>query len=275
MKNKQALWLLTVLPFMFGFTNIAHRGANENEAYTEHSYQAYDRALAQQADYLELDLERTKDGMLVVSHDSNLKRIFGQNLNISDLTFTQLQQYYNKAGEPVHSLQEVFQRYSGDPQIKFMIETRGTGMEQSLVSLINQYNLQNRVLFESFFPASLNKLAQLAPSIPRTQLGGDYHHIGSNQYYASYRYNSDAASYIKQVGKKYLLWGVDDTTAMKQVINSGNVDGLITDFPGRLDQILGVNYYPARQINGHIIVKYRQGYSVNVWNGYGNNATFS
>lgn len=275
MKNKKSLLLLTLLPFIFGFTNIAHRGDNELGKYTEHTYQAYDRALAEQTDYLELDLEQTKDGVLVINHDGTLTRLFGQRLKISDLTYSQLQRYYNQAGEPVHSLEEIFQRYSGDPKIKFMIETRGVGMEDQLVSLINRYGLQNRVLFESFTPASLARLAVLAPSIPRTQLGGEYYNVGNNQYYASYRYDPLAASYLKQNGKKYLLWGVNDASAMKQIIDSGNVDGLITDFPGRLSQILGVKNYPARTINGYIVIKYRPHYSVNVWHGYGTSARFA
>lgn len=282
MKKRNTLYLLAILPFLFGFTNIAHRGANENETYTEHSYAAYDRALSQQADYLEIDLEQTKDGVLVVSHDENLQRLFGVKANICDLTFAELQQYYNKSGEPIHSLQEVFQRYSADPAIKFMIETRGTGrnqrgtgMEQQLVNLVNQYGLQHRVLFESFTPQSLAILAQLAPNIPRTQLGGDYKNVGNNQYWAGYGYNANAASYLKQSGKKYLIWGIDDSAAMRDIVNSGNVEGLITDFPGRLAQILGVSYYPARKINGHIIIKYRPNGSVNIWNGYGKSAVFA
>ncbi|MCH3990661.1 MAG: SLAP domain-containing protein [Lactobacillus sp.] len=282
MNKKNTLWLLAVLPFLFGFTNIAHRGATEGNQSYEHSYAAYDRALSEHADYLELDLEQTKDGVLVVSHDENLKRLYGVNANICNLTFAQLQRYRSKAGEPIHSLQEIFQRYSGDPKIKFMIETRGTGvnqrgtgMEHALVNLVNQYGLQNRVLFESFTPQSLTILAQLAPNIPRTLLGGNYQDIGNNQYWVSYGYNAAAANYLKQSGKKYLIWGVNDAAAMKNIVNSGNVDGLITDFPGRLAQILGVNYYPARQINGYIVIKYNGKGGVNVWNGYGTNAVFS
>lgn len=159
-----------VLPFLFGFTNIAHRGDNEGGKYAEHSFQAYDRAVAEKADYIEMDIHRTKDGVLVVSHDNNIKRNFGANLNITSSRYADLLKYRNKSGEPIHTLKEVFDRYKNNPNIKFMIETKNetspTGMEQQLVNLINSYGLQNRVLFESFSEPSLKVLSQIAPNIP-------------------------------------------------------------------------------------------------------------
>ena len=51
---------------------IAHRGASWDAP--EHTFAAYDLALAQGADWIEQDLQMTRDGQLVVLHDDSLDR---------------------------------------------------------------------------------------------------------------------------------------------------------------------------------------------------------
>ena len=245
---KKAAFIL-ILPFLFGFTNIAHRGDNELGRYPEHSFQAYDHAVINGADYLELDLQKTRDNVLVVSHDNNLGRVFGVDKNIEKSNFQDLRNVTNRDGEPLHSLQEVFTRYKPD-KIKFMVETKDgqVGMEQNLVKLIKYNGLENRILFESFSLDSLKKLAKLAPNIPRTQLGGNYHDIGDNQYFSDGFYDKDAAEYLRRHNKGYILWGVEKPHQMQKMINEG-VTGLITDFPERLKNIMWQNsLLPVHQI---------------------------
>lgn len=279
MKFPKVILGVAALPFLFGFTNIAHRGDNEAGKYAEHSFQAYDRAVAQRANYIEMDIHRTADGVLVVSHDNNLKNNFGANVNITSSKYRDLLKYRNKSGEPIHTLKEVFERYKNNPNVKFMVETKNetapTGMERQLVNLINSYGLQNRILFESFSQPSLKLLAQLAPNIPRTLLGRNYRDIGDNQYFASYYYNQNISDYLKMHGKKYLVFGANDPATMRKLVQQGNIEGIITNFPGELSKILGVTSYPAQDIQGKIIIKYRKNGAVNVWNGYGRSARFS
>lgn len=98
MKFPKVILGVAALPFLFGFTNIAHRGDNEAGKYAEHSFQAYDRAVAQRANYIEMDIHRTADGVLVVSHDNNLKNNFGANVNITSSKYRDLLKYRNKSG---------------------------------------------------------------------------------------------------------------------------------------------------------------------------------
>lgn len=205
-----AILSLSLLLFCCGFTNIAHRGDNENGKYAEHSWLAYDRALAEGSNYLELDLQKTADGVLVVSHDDNLSRVFGINLNIGKSNYQQLTKYNNQSAEPIHTLQQIFARYQKNPHIKFMLETKNegsaTGMEKELVDLVNHYHLQKRILFESFSLPSLKVLSKLAPNIPRTQLAGNYQTIGKNQVYANGFFSAKTAAYLQQ-RKKATFFG--------------------------------------------------------------------
>lgn len=260
MRIKKLALLLLFFPFICGFTSIAHRGENQLGKYAEHSFLAYDHALADQSDYLELDLQKTADNILVVSHDDNLSRVFGVNKDIAKSKFKDLKKYHNRSDEPIHSLQEVFSRYHTDPKVKFMIETKkddsSAGMEKDLVKLIKKNYLQKRVLFESFSISSLALLKKLAPNIPRTQLGGDYHNIGNSQFYSNGFYDKKTAKYLAQHEKGYIIWGVDKTSAIKKMKNDGNVTGIMTDYSNRLEKIAEVNLLlPVRLIMGKAFVK--------------------
>ena len=58
----------------------AHRG--DSVTAPENTLKAFESAIEHNADYIELDVQQTKDGIIVVMHDSNLKRTTGLNKNI-------------------------------------------------------------------------------------------------------------------------------------------------------------------------------------------------
>lgn len=164
----KGLLLLSLYFVLAGFTVIGHRG--EPSKALEHSFAGYDAAIDDGADYLELDLRMSSDSVLVVSHDDQTYRTTNQDLVISQEKWAQLKDVKLKNGENLHNLEAVFQRYQGQPQVKFMIESRlfrGFNlMEEPLVKLIKQYHLEQRVYFESFEFTSLQKLHQLLPAAP-------------------------------------------------------------------------------------------------------------
>ena len=71
--------------------NIAHQGG-ENEA-PSNTFYAYDKALANGADVLEIDVNITKDGVPVVMHDTHLGRMCHREINVNDITLAQLKTY--------------------------------------------------------------------------------------------------------------------------------------------------------------------------------------
>lgn len=86
----------TLVPVRFGWPAglrpplaIAHRGASE--AATENTLKAFDVASDLGAEMWELDAQRTKDGVCVVSHDDHLLRVFGIDARISELTVDELE----------------------------------------------------------------------------------------------------------------------------------------------------------------------------------------
>ncbi|MDF0642703.1 MAG: glycerophosphodiester phosphodiesterase family protein [Nitrospira sp.] len=183
---------------------IAHRGASYLAP--ESTLPAYLMARELGADYLEIDLQRTRDGMLVVVHDDDLSRttnvadVFpGREKHTVDMfTFEELAQldagtWFNRAfpdraresfkGLRILRLDEVIAvAESGSRRPGLYIETKAAsrfpGIEEQLVSVLRKHGWvqdggaapSGRVIFQSFEPNSLARLKALAPHVPRLLL---------------------------------------------------------------------------------------------------------
>src|ERR671912_256068 len=255
--------------------NIGHRGAS---AYApEHTFAAYDLALAQGADYIEIDLQMTADGELVALHDKTLNRTadapegvperYCRGL-VSKKTLEQIQMcdagsWFSPeyAGEQIPTLEEIFQRYG--TSVNYYIETKNPdaapGMEEELVRLLGEYGLipdpnepaNWQVLIQSFSAESLMKIHELEPSLPLIQLYSSEETSESIQ--ASL---AEVSTYAVGIGPSKTdvdaalveathalcldvhLYTVNGTAEMKALIALG-VDGMFTNFPDRLEELVG------------------------------------
>lgn len=183
---------------------IAHRGASYLAP--EETRAAYLLARELGADYLEFDVQRTKDGVLVALHDETLSRtsdvanIFpGRDKDTVDtFTFLELQQldigqWFNQRfpersrkafqGLRVLRVEDILEIVeAAPPEVGIYIETKSAhrfpGIESQLVEQLRQRGWighlstsdRTRLIFQSFDPESLKKLKQLAPEVPRLLL---------------------------------------------------------------------------------------------------------
>ncbi|WP_192797417.1 glycerophosphodiester phosphodiesterase family protein [Psychrobacillus glaciei] len=185
--NKKSLEPITPEDFLI----IAHRGAS---AYApEHTIPAYEIAQQADADYIEIDLQMTKDGVLVAMHDEKVDRTtdgvgFVIEYSLEELKQLNAGRWYNSANPglankefedlKVPTLQEIFSHFGND--VNYYIEMKSPKiykkMEEKLVSLLIQYNLIRangelpKVIVESFNEDSLTRLHQLEPKLPLIQL---------------------------------------------------------------------------------------------------------
>ncbi|GAF42046.1 glycerophosphoryl diester phosphodiesterase [Agrilactobacillus composti DSM 18527 = JCM 14202] len=121
--------MLGIFYFTTGFVVVGHRGDPINAP--EETFQSDDIAFSQGANYVELDLHRSADGVLVISHDRDLQRITGQSVIVSSQPFAQLQTLHQANGEPMHSLDELFAHYQNNPNARFLLETKKNRRWQS------------------------------------------------------------------------------------------------------------------------------------------------
>ena len=261
--------------------NIGHRGASGYAP--EHTIPAYDLALEQGADYIEIDLQMTKDGVLVAMHDDTLDRTADApegvpkrfcsgpviKRTLEQIRMCDVGSWFNEAypeyaseeyvGLQVPTLEEVFQRYG--TSVNYYIETKNPeaapGMEEELLRLMDKYDLTEpaeekwQVLIQSFSPESLQKIHALNPELPLIQL------YSSTETSESIQANlAEASTYAVGIGPSktdvdadlveaaHALcldvhpYTVNEKKEMKRLIRLG-VDGMFTNFPDRLEKVLG------------------------------------
>jgi glycerophosphoryl diester phosphodiesterase len=198
MRTRLALALLPLLAACISdeIQVIAHRGASFDAP--EHTFAAYDLALDQGADWIEQDLQMTRDGQLVVLHDDSLDRTargpaasctgLVREKARAQLAECEVGSWFNAehperarvsyAQERIPTLDEVLARYRS--RARYYIETKNPaeapGMEDSLLVLLRRHGLvgrgsdEGRVIVQSFSPASLQRLHALAPRLALVQL---------------------------------------------------------------------------------------------------------
>ncbi|PWA12889.1 glycerophosphodiester phosphodiesterase [Pueribacillus theae] len=169
------------------FILIAHRGASFHAP--EHTMEAYQLAETLAADFIEIDLQMTRDGVLVAMHDDKVDRTTNGKGLVSSYTLDELKEldagsWFNKkypkeasdsyVGAKVPTLEEIFQRFGN--RVNYYIETKAqdnSGMEDKLLHLLNKYNLigsRGNVVIQSFSKQSLLKIHETHPNLPLVQL---------------------------------------------------------------------------------------------------------
>jgi glycerophosphoryl diester phosphodiesterase len=141
---------------------VAHRGASADAP--EHTLLAYDLALAQGADALELDLRVTADGELVVLHDPTLARTAGDARRVADLRAADLGRLAPEV-RPL-GLGDVLARYGGRTAFLLELKDPAPAMERRLVRAIEDAGVAGDVVVQSFEVEALRRLRSLDPRLP-------------------------------------------------------------------------------------------------------------
>lgn len=159
--------------------NVAHRGLCVTEY--ENSIEAFDAAYQSGATHIELDVQLSRDGRLVVMHDADIKTTTNGTGAISELTAAELAQYkiirniYGQVlgeGVKIPLLDEVFQYFS-DTDLMFAIEIKAASADAvgALKKSLEQYGMAGRCFVISFNEAQLAQMRAQLPEIPTASLG--------------------------------------------------------------------------------------------------------
>lgn len=246
--------------------NVSHRGASGYAP--EHTLTSYQMGDKMHGDYIEVDLQMTKDGKLIAMHDETLDRTTDGTGLVKDHTLEQIKQldagsWFNEkypqyanpeyAGLKVPTLEEVFQKFGKNAN--YYIETKSPevypGMEKELLRLVNEYNInKNSLLVQSFSPLSLKTMNELDPSVKLVQLLSyktnavitDAEIAAIKQYAMgvgpNYTYlNQDYVQKVVGSGLEIHPYTVNDKETMKKLIDWG-VTGMFTNFPDRLHEVM-------------------------------------
>lgn len=138
---------------------------------------AFELALAQGADGIELDAKLSSDGHVVVIHDATVDRTTGRHGRVKDMSLAELRtldastffaEKYRR--EKIPTLEEVFEALGKHIFVNVELtnyNTPGDHLVESVCMLVKKFSLQKQVLFSSFFASNLSKARGLLPDVPR------------------------------------------------------------------------------------------------------------
>lgn len=228
----------------------AHRGASAHAP--ENTLAAFELALAQNADAIELDVKLSADGFAIVIHDPTVNRTTGRAGHVKDLPFQQLRSldaggfFAEKyRGEKIPSLEEVFEAVGKRTFINVELTNYSTprdSLVETVCMLVKRFGLQKQVLFSSFFPMNLSKARAYLPDVPRGLLavngflGAWARSFGFDfgKYQALHPYLNDVTSQqvqrVHRLNRRIHVWTVNAAEDMRRLFHWG-VDGIFTDDP--------------------------------------------
>lgn len=248
--------------------DVAHRGSSGMAP--ENTLAAVELALAQRAGFVEIDVQRSADGELVVMHDTSLARttdaeqVFPGRApwNVGDLTLAEIRRldagsWFDPeyAGEPVLTLREVVEAIGGRaglllevkaPSLYPGIETEIDKELRSVPGYLARALATDRLVVQSFDHASMRAFHDLSPEVPVGLLFGsrptaaqlDEAAGWAEQVNPSYRV-TDAAlvEAIHERGMTISVYTLDTGRLMREYLAMG-VDGIITTYPVVLREVL-------------------------------------
>ena len=116
---------------------IGHRGANKIAP--ENTLKAFQKAIDLKADYVEFDVHQSKDGEIVVIHDSKTLRTTGYKGVIEEMNLKEIKELDAGEGEKIPTLDELLHLTKG--KIGLQLEIKTPGMAQKIVSALKKLDL--------------------------------------------------------------------------------------------------------------------------------------
>lgn len=233
------------------FIVYAHRGAS---AYTpENTRIAFEKSIQLNANGIELDLQKTKDGKIVIFHDDYIDKKSNGTGKIEEHTYQELLEldfgswFDNKYKNEKIVLFEEFAKDYLDKDLTFAIELKVLGIEKETLDIINKYKVHNNIYITSFSYEALTNVRKIDSNIKLSWLIED--RINKENIEKILRINGSQicprASLVSEEdieiatnnGLGVRLWGIDNEEIMKKVYKL-NIEGMTVNFPDKLIELL-------------------------------------
>jgi glycerophosphoryl diester phosphodiesterase len=247
--------------------NVAHRGASADAP--ENTLAAVRRAIDLGADRIEVDVQRSRDGAMVLMHDTtltrttNARKVFPLRApwRVADFTHAELRRLDAGswkspayAGEPIPTLDEVVEVLE-QAGAGLLLELKAPELYPGVVSdlrasleavpgYVSSAAADHRLVVQSFGFAAMKELKTQLPAVPVGLLGAppraNLPALASWAHQVNPSHRLVDRSYVDAVhdlGMQCLVWTVNRGPSMRRALRIG-VDGVITNRPGLLGQVL-------------------------------------
>lgn len=244
---------------------IAHRGGSG--LWPENTLYAFERAADLGVDVLEMDVQASADGQLMVFHDENLHRTTNGQGRVEDKTREQLKMLdagydwtndggashpYRGQGIRIPTLEDVLEAFPA-MRLNIEIKTRSPAVAVELCRVLRQHSRQERVIVASFDDSVMDSFRA---QCPETATAATWHEVRSLLLLSLvfmgrlHRPNAEAyqvpprigsidlvsSRFVREAHRHHIqvhVWTIADVQEMDRLLRVG-VDGIMTPYPDRL-----------------------------------------
>lgn len=243
----------------------AHRGASGYAP--ENTLSAIKKALSIGVDRVEVDVQQTADGVVVLLHDKTLNRTTNARGKVGSMPWQKLQHVKANVGfetqfpdEHIPTLAQAFELFDGTTE--FVIEIKAgsktyPGIEERVAQLIKKNNAQQWALVHSFNDKVLAYLHQNHPEIRLQKLFVSYTgrlmldfklhttKLSKYAYVEAFSVSLSGANKrlvkkVHELEKELHVWTVNKDKDIRKMIDLG-VDGIISNYPDKVKKMLDTN----------------------------------
>ena len=249
---------------------IAHRGGRG--LWPENTLMAFHNAVKLGVDALELDIQRTKDGVFVVIHDHTLDRTTNGSGRVDSYTLAEIQQFdagyrwtndggktfpFRGQGVIIPTMEDVFKQFP-DMRLNIEVKERTPESANALCNLVEKYRAANRVMIGSFYTRVVVRSRTVCPSIATSAGRAEVKKffvlqlLGLSRFYSLPVHALEVPEFsgeMRVVSKRFIkaavkrqrlpvyVWTVNEVDKMKELLDLG-VKGIISDFPDRAMEVV-------------------------------------
>lgn len=241
------------------FTVIAHRGASAY--FPENTLVAFQGAMDLGADMIELDVQCTSDGAVVVFHDEKISRCTDGRGRIADYTLARLQKLdagswfaQEFRGEKIPTLADVLDLCRNKIAVNIEIKTEAVtdaasgGIEEQCLQIVQSAGMEGHVVYSSFDPRALRHLRQIDSAAPIAVLYERGHfgskrpsqilqQLGANAFNCSVKeLNKTRLDDLRAHAVPFNVYTVNDEDNMKKMLEQ-KARGIFTNYPDILRKV--------------------------------------
>jgi glycerophosphoryl diester phosphodiesterase len=271
-------WLVDSVPMRDDIIIVAHRGAAGKAP--ENTLAAVRQAVEDGTDWVEIDVQETADGEVVVIHDSDFMKLAGVDLKVRDGTLQQIRSidvgsWFDPAfsTERVPTLEEVLETTRGKARVVIELKYYGFDeqLEQRVVDIVEQTARTADVAIMSLKYDGIRKVRTLRPDwvigLLSARAIGDLTTLDSD--FLAVNTGMATSGFVRRAGsagKQVLVWTVNDPLTVSRMMSLG-IDGVITDEPEMarrvLEQRAGMN--PVERLLVHAAIIFGQPVAAGVY----------
>ncbi len=219
-----------------------HRGYSAK--FPENSILAFMKAFEFGADGVELDVREVKDGKVVVFHDEDLKRIFGDDRKVEDIRMEDLEKM-SYSGQKTPKLEEVLKIIPAGKWV--IVEIKERRAAEDAIDIVKRQNLEDRVIFSSFDHDLIEDLMKKHPDLKFAYLIGERHadedpkrlierflrtkphsvHIPLDAFKMFPEMVRSMVKVLRENGIEIFVWNINDVRSYEEIKDL--IDAVITD----------------------------------------------